>query len=425
MSRFFHHDVTLDKNFFCRDLPSTSAAADALELKSRQLYRNNKEKLVASINENYKKYRSIPESHPLYKKEWEVFWLRRHNELKKEGKIDLDSYDYRPEWIKHFVAKIDEFEKIELQKVDDKRSQERHVTPKRTIETSSSSSDNENCDDRGNAAKKRFKRDYDSISSNRFFIHQNGVKKPELKSRGITDNDEVSVITVCRSLLALESDLGILASKVLLLLSSAVTFERENPNSSDEIILSDSENVVLLQTVQQKLKGMAILNLLEPNKMLIVKKSIQNIAILVHRANGKPQKSEKFSELANEISQALVASGNGNCTSEQLDELTSEFSEHFSVEPKHVASRTSKVTKKSSPIESLSDYEIKILLDNFANLTETEQRQIMDFLKNLETNDPGKADIFKNFLRSGSSGIFQVEQDVGYSFDDCRMSLFY
>lgn len=400
--------------FFYSNLPSTSAAADALEFKSRQLEKNLKEKLHLEISNNYKKYRSQPESHPLYQKEWKAFWSNRYRELRREGRVDPDTFDYKAEWVAFFTARLDILEKDELQEAE-KRLKEKHGTPKRSIVSSSSSSEDDHCDDRDFGSTKRFKSsDYYSRSSHQAFSHQSASKVASSQEKG---NESVTVKSVCSLLLSLESDLGLLAERVLQLMSSAITIEHTNPHSSDEVILNDSENVVLLLTVRQKLKGLAILNLLEAKKMVIVKKSIQNIAILVHQANLKLQENERMAELATGISKALVVSGNDNCTPEQLEALTSEFIQPSRVEQKKISLNPTKRAEEASSIDALSVDEFKILLDNFEELTDTEQSQIMVFLKNLETNDPTKAEIFKKFMISRNSGQFRMIHDGDFSFD--------
>jgi hypothetical protein len=109
------------------------------------------------------------------------------------------------------------------------------------------------------------------------------------RSRSIIEaNDEgtITIVTVCRLLSALETDLIIVAQRVIELLEKAVTHERAKPTSSDEL-LRDLYNVNFLDTVREKLKGLLKAKLVGRSRIPTVKKAIRNITTLLAQSDDK------------------------------------------------------------------------------------------------------------------------------------------
>ena len=52
-------------------------------------------------------YEKTPESHPLYNREWKIFWERRCRELEKDG-IDPFLHDFKSEWARFWHQRMKE-----------------------------------------------------------------------------------------------------------------------------------------------------------------------------------------------------------------------------------------------------------------------------------------------------------------------------
>ncbi|XP_063861963.1 uncharacterized protein LOC135101632 isoform X1 [Scylla paramamosain] len=52
-------------------------------------------------------YEKTPESHPLYNREWKIFWERRCRELEKDG-VDPFLYDFKTEWARFWLHRMKE-----------------------------------------------------------------------------------------------------------------------------------------------------------------------------------------------------------------------------------------------------------------------------------------------------------------------------
>jgi hypothetical protein len=94
--------------------------------------------------------------------------------------------------------------------------------------------------------------------------------------------EPTTLITTCRLLTSLEQELGLLAQKVLDLLSKSIAFEREHSKSSDELLF-DNENLILIETVKEKIIGMQMAHLITQNKMKAVEKAVSEITKLIEQ----------------------------------------------------------------------------------------------------------------------------------------------
>ena len=147
---------------------------------------------------------------------------------------------------------------------------------------------------------------------------------------------------MCRLLLALENELGIIAPRVVALLEQALAHERIKGNSSDEL-LKDLKNINFLDMVKEKLKGLLVADLLPHSRIVPVKKAIRNIAEILHEASKltpstsaassapitkivQPDPAELAKlEIAKVLAQTLLDQGKTNVSSEELAEIVDEF----------------------------------------------------------------------------------------------------
>jgi len=95
--------------------------------------------------------------------------------------------------------------------------------------------------------------------------------------------DTVRTISVLRTLTALENQLGSLGPKVIGLLSEAIALDKVHGGNSDAILALD-ENLVLFETVKEKLKGQVYAGVIERNMIAPTKLAIQSITDLLAKA---------------------------------------------------------------------------------------------------------------------------------------------
>jgi hypothetical protein len=80
----------------------------------------------------------------------------------------------------------------------------------------------------------------------------------------VVQNESVNLVSVLRILSALDSELGLLGGKVIDLLAKSLEFEKMKPNSSESLL--NGENVIFLETVKEKLKGLISTDLVSTKK---------------------------------------------------------------------------------------------------------------------------------------------------------------
>lgn len=67
------------------------------------------------IKAEYDKYYRDLNDHPQKQNVWNGFWSKRVEELKKEGKVDPNTYDYMPEFMEYFEKQVELFEKNDIE----------------------------------------------------------------------------------------------------------------------------------------------------------------------------------------------------------------------------------------------------------------------------------------------------------------------
>lgn len=103
------------------------------------------------------------------------------------------------------------------------------------------------------------------------------------------ENIEVNVVSVLRLLTALEERLGSLGPKVIDLLAQALAMEKNDANSSENLL--DSEiNCVLFETVKEKLKGQLLAGIVDVIQERAFKIAIKKTASLLHMASERKKK---------------------------------------------------------------------------------------------------------------------------------------
>lgn len=288
-------------------------------------------------------------------------------------------------------------------------------------------------------------------------------------------NEDLEIVGLLRLLTALEGQLGSLGPRVVSLLSKALAAEKAKPNSADELLFDEEVNV-LFETVKEKLKGQLFAGMVEKMAISATKSAIQNIAQLLHKASETKRKQEeetkkrKMQELlepkpptyvsratlprpvdvtpiksepvsvpgvgsvdkvaiAQQIAAALIAQGRTNVSHDELETLINavvgmaEASKQCN-KPVSAADFVKSLATTSAPkpagpeaqaarMESLSDSDLKTLLQNFKDLSTDEQHGLINFLKKLEATDPGRVEKLRGFVNLGTPApLSPVRQPV-------------
>ncbi|KAL5282376.1 hypothetical protein ACFFRR_005508 [Megaselia abdita] len=248
-----------------------------------QIYRKMFDQAVISINEEYKRYRNDPESHPEYNSEWKSFWCKRKEELAKEG-IDYKNHDFQVEWINFFKNRVEGLFEEDVEKI-----------------------------------KINVRKQLDLPIDNQMVLASKYMLKEPVE-------EHVNCLSVLRILTALENDLGSLGPKAVELMTKALTLEKISAGGSDKLL--NDENCTFFETVNEKLKGLVLVLGLEGSKLKTVTSVIANITTLITTRNSSNgnysgQGVQNQSEIDfKRLSLGLAAKGK-NVDSEKIKEIIS------------------------------------------------------------------------------------------------------
>lgn len=406
------------------------------------------------IMKEYELHKQTPENHPRYGDEWKVFWKRRYIQIKKEGKSDPQTYDYKAEWkgfwmnrMKVLMEKnLDDIKKelkAKIEMTDDFNSvvPARKRSPPITYETISSDSDSDSYREIQRRKKARLEQER-LDERDRFYSRRNEYRRHEnVPAYDPYDNQPITLISVCRLLAALESEVGSLSPKVLDLLAKAIAADKLKPNSSDKLLMTNA-NAVFLETVKEKMKGLLMLDIMSNCKRVAVKKSIENITQLIHQTPirveqpEQPQVSQwpvdpEQAKIAAKITEALVAQGKTDCTPEELEVLIEMYFEDEAQKTEVEPEASSKPEKASPPkvpkkdfkrLDGLSDDDMKILLKNFVDLTSDEQDRMIKYLTDLEKKEPLRVESLRKFMKDVVADTNEEMYTIEDDDDDYNLS---
>lgn len=352
-----------------------------------------------------------------------MWWQKRYKEITAEGKFNPNDYDYKPEWKVFWMNRMKEIFKKAIGETNDNgkayqglpegsQTQKKRVkTPEETIDIASSSSDESQLSRRSKASRRSEDRRYRYESPNppkRYRPVEVSYRDNEANSNSYDryDHDEtVSFVSVFRRLSGLEKDLGLFAPKVLEILSKAIELEKLDPSSSGEPLMS-KENLIFLETLREKLKGLLMVNEMSSAKSEAVKKSIQNIAKLIHKipiqetrqvVSFMADEAAKKAKIAEELVKILSDLGKEDISGEELELLIETMLSEG--EPAQVTPAASAVPSvPTDETRTMSDHDLNILLSNFEELRRDEQDNLIKHLEIIEKNDPDRAKTLRSFL---------------------------
>ncbi|XP_052753659.1 uncharacterized protein CG7065-like isoform X2 [Galleria mellonella] len=272
-----------------------------------------------------------------------------------------------------------------------------------------------------------------------------------------------NVVATLRMLVALEDYLGSLGPKILDLLTEALKMEKENANSSEDLLDRESA-VVLIETAKEKLKGAAQAGLVAPAAGAAVRTAIVRTAATLHAADKRArriaqQKPEvktaavpvagigevDRAQIAQQMAAALIAQGKTDVSSEELAQLvdavvgmaeakkreSEKKSQNIGAveKPKYSPNLQSgtasalqmlqsaydendkKVEKEDVPdaMDGLSDSDLETLLKNFNDLSAEEQHSLIAYLKKLEAREPQRVERLRQYV-SAAAAVETVEE---------------
>lgn len=434
-----------------------------------------------------------PENHPMYPDEWKKFWNRRFKELQIEGK-DPNTYDFKPEWILSWSKRMQEIHDEEINERIEKLKHK--ILGDMNLDKSSSESpprdssplkDKRSVVDTKNAWHNNLESEIEEREPD--IINKPSIdKKPRVAGASPINSDSedsinelneqnkprekikienpLNVITVLRQLSVLENQLGLLAPKIVDLLSKGLVMEKLEPKSS--IKLLTPENCVMFETVKEKLKGQLLAGIVKRSLVNATMFSIRNIEKLMQLAPkfvptlnmlkdtisplpaSKPTPIivpgvgiiDKFA-IAQQITQALLAQGRENVTQDELETLINAVvgmaqSADNIQGAKNLLSnlnnggdvlktaydeviKKEEVEKKN--LDQLSQGDIINLLKNFRDLTTDEQDGLITYLKTLWEKNPDEVKKYRKYIDMGPSNLKEVTSMFKEEDDDDNYEL--
>lgn len=447
-----------------------------------QEYEKNVEEMKIEMDKKLSYHEKNPENHPFYPDEWKKFWNRRFKELQIEGK-DPNTYDFKPEWILSWSKRLHEFHEEEINEKMEKLKNKMLIDMDRSSSESPPKESSPLKDKKHITDFKNFKKSH--IATEVIDRETEKVTKlsadKKIKVAGaspidsdsedsadeITDENKpkekiqienpLNVITVLRQLSVLESQLGLLAPKIVDLLSKGLVMEKIEPKSS--IKLLTPENCVMFETVKEKLKGQLLAAVVKKTLVNATMFSIRNIEKLMQIAPKFVPTSSMLGStsspipiavpgvgvidkmaIAQQITQALLAQGKVDVTQEELETLINavvgmaqagtnvqsaknlldninnakngDVLKPVNDEGNKKKEKKEEVEKKN--LDQLSQGDIINLLKNFSDLNTDEQDGLITYLRDLGEKNPEEVKKFRKYMDMGPSNL----QEITYIFKD-------
>ncbi|XP_060867164.1 LOW QUALITY PROTEIN: uncharacterized protein LOC132942621 [Metopolophium dirhodum] len=465
-----------------------------------QEYEKAVEEMKIEMEKKLSYHEKNPENHPLYPDEWKKFWNRRFKELQMEGK-DPSTYDFKPEWILSWSKRTQEMHDEEINEKMEKLKNKILGD----INMDKSSSESPSRDSPPLKDKKLIidsKHSWHNIPVSEVFERDSDIvinkpsndKKPRVAGASPINSDSedsineindhnkprekikienpLNVITVLRQLSVLESQLGLLAPKIVDLLSKGLVMEKIEPKSSIKLLTPD--NCVMFETVKEKLKGQLLAGVVKRSLVNATMFSIRNIEKLMQLApkfiptssmlNSTPTSIptpvptpihtpipipktapiivpgvgiiDKMA-IAQQITQALLAQGRVDVSQNDLETLINavvgmaQSGDNIQGAKNLLANINNgdvmktayeEVDKKEEVekinLDQLSQGDIINLLKNFRDLNTDEQDGLITYLKKLGEKKPEEVKKLRKYIDMGPSNLKEVTSMFKEDDDD-------
>jgi hypothetical protein len=404
------------------------------------------EKKLNAFKENlrnrYQSYEEKPEDHPLYAKEWTAFWNRRCAELVKEGK-DPVKYDMKREWFAFWFSRMKKLKKaeikakkIELKKKYDLIDCEPHQDNCAVEKEHSSKESLQNREPVRFGWKNLFKKAEETLNpaqhleavlnqtknlphaedsplptklSTVVVSSPNAYSFEELRaaqnpkpichvgnfSEILKDTrsllSDPDLLQVLRMLVALEDSLGSLGPSITNLLTRALSAERCKIGSSSKLLKDDATCVDLLDTSKEKLKGLLLAGILDGVKGTAASQAVEYVTRLLRQSSNTSDSSTSVNAPAVGFNMAslvnnLQAAGMLN-PPQSTPMLSSAIRSDSVAEVKDKDSNLRTKNLYGSDFKTLDRFtgeELKTLIVNFRTLTDSQKRDLVEYLHKLE-----------------------------------------
>lgn len=107
--------------------PKYADLANAINRKTTNACEMKIEEEIKKLEHKLEEYLRCPDSHPLYKNEWHLFWNRKAEKLTSRGENPTD-FDFKEEWCDFFIGRIHELHDEEVKFKKEQISREFKVT---------------------------------------------------------------------------------------------------------------------------------------------------------------------------------------------------------------------------------------------------------------------------------------------------------
>lgn len=236
------------------------------------------------------------------------------------------------------------------------------------------------------------------------------------------DYGPITMVSTLRLLAALEDNLGKeMGCRVVELLTAALSLEKVRGNASEELLTL--ENWQFLLRVSEKLKRSLWLREIKPLEVQACKRALEVIDTMQEKGDELEKMAKKKGEkgkvdkdaLAVEVMKALRAQGENvniyfiSCFTKLFlafflgkhDVSPAELNQLVLIYEKMAADAESatKVAKELA-FEQLTDHDLRNLLQNFTNITEQEQSNLITFLRKLEECHPERVEKLREYMCS-------------------------
>jgi hypothetical protein len=349
------------------------------------------ESATDKLLQEYEAHKKLPESHPKYRDEWKIWWEHRYKEILKEGKVDPKNYDFIPEWTKFWMSRMKELLDKSIKEENRKHRQverdfgsavlsSRRKRPRSPV-CEVISSDESEVDRPPPTRRYRTYSDlhYREEDSYRPAYLSTNYRADVNGGSSYVSNESISFVTVFRQLSALEQELGLLAARALEVLSKAIELEKLDVVTGQEALMTQ-ENLNFLETVKQKLKGLLMVKSMSLKKADAIKKSIQDISKLIHQVPLREiEKVDKTSTLSNEQSETMKVAENLASILKDLGKEDVSIIELEVLVEMMMAPEETEAQKESDLV--ISNDDLKLLLDKFGDLLDSEQENLKEHLK--------------------------------------------
>lgn len=267
----------------------------------------------AKIHEYYKSLRENPEKHPRYVEEWRNFYCRRYPDLVMSD-IDVESYNFQPEWIKFFVLRLEELHYEEINRKNAQTLHELNLTQEvihreqeDKIDKITGKSKNKN----------KVLNDSDSDNYIESCIRDPKIPRKPRKQRCLIDelhsmtNEQIldpkryeydapgSVFSVCRQVLAFEDQIRVFENSIRKIYIKAAEMEKKKFFLSEELLMDD-ENLKLFATIKEILRNAIDNKTIEASTIRCAQRTVQQLNAMVFEVEYRKRRFLEMKKQENE-----------------------------------------------------------------------------------------------------------------------------